>query len=274
MNFRKKITILGAAVCCACTGIVGGASLAWFRTRDDITITNMVMEFQSTEPAMQVALYIKKPDMTNNVYNPINENKSNSLTIPTTLLHDYSSKFGETFYTKSEEGVYDVAANADGIFEADVTIRAKKFEGSRKIQLTARALPISELSYADRLTATYLRIGFYETDSTFTNPIEDGVKVAFVKDNSEWVYTQYVDTVEEQNVLVKKDNTYHALSFSEFQDVCDWPYLTEVTHYFKLHVWMEGTPMDDQGTAYEGRAKVEVQVKAIEPEPEPADPAE
>lgn len=261
MNFRKKITILGAAVCCTCIGVAGSATYAWFAARDDISFSEMAFEVRTTTPALYVTYHSVDPWLGKGDGTYLTSSRTNEVNL-TKNLYEVTSKYGEAFYKHPSEDVYELYTGNDAAYKVNLHIKSEPFTGVKDLAVSVNVAEARSLETKDTQVVMQTRVGVIQkTDATFETETQDGIKQVFGS-SLPWQRCHYYDP--DTDAVIENDETYNPLVFGD--DIILGTVGNDATNHFYLSfaAWFDGLLMYTNPMSQSGRAKITIRIHLVD----------
>ena len=273
MNFRKKITILGAAICCTCIGVAGSATYAWFAARDDISFSEMAFEVRTTTPSLYVTYHSVDPWLGHGDGTYLTNSKRNEVNLSKNI-YEVTSKYGEAFYTHPSDDVYELYTGSDAAYRVNLQIKAEPFTGQKDVAVSVDVTPSrGEIEPKDAQVVMQTRVGVIQkTNAQFDTEMQDGVKDVFASETP-WRRCHYYDA--DTDTVIEDDETYNPLAFGD--DLIVGTVGNDVTCrlYLSFAAWFDGILMGSNPTCQSGQAKISIRIHLVDHvEEEAEEPAE
>ena len=250
MKNKTKLVLMATGLSCAVLGCVGSATFAWFVTKNNIGVNHTNLTVNSTSPNLTVVMTRINPssnaDTTIDTLADINEAFGFS---------DVSSKFGEAFYKKNNNGAYAVVNNA-GLSGAVLQYGLKVTNLALANPMTLRLNTSIDYSGGDAGLALrgWARMGVYEcTDNKYDTKKDGGFAKAFMYSSTAEGANKYVSGAGSDTITTYAEG--ELVNFGSLNNAAGGIQAVS-EHYYKVSIWMEGTVADDQDSARGGTISV------------------
>ena len=251
MRSKTKLFLLSAGISITALGAVGATSFAWFTKRSAVALSFMSVKINSTSPHINVSVIPLTDAITGHASEFELASVQNSYDVDWTVS-DISSRYGETFYTKSGTTYNKLTdtQHANKLIAFGLKVSTLKTGDSHNAKIKLNWSPNASGSEDVSEINEWLRGSVIEYSSAaFTEKATSQFQKTWIyEDGSK--YKKYIDEESASNPTTYVEKTMESGTFAEQgEEITIFNYSEAETHYYRVAVWLEGTVAENQDAA-------------------------